>query len=230
MKKRVVVLSLGGSLIIPDDINTKYLKEFKKTILKHVNKYKFIIVCGGGSIARKYIASLRENKINEKLQSLSGISATRMNARFMNYFFNINPEHGIPHTMKILKKYVKKQDVIFCGALEYKTNQTSDSTAAEIAKRFRTIFINLTNVSGLHDKNPAEHKDAKLISKISWKDFDKMASKLKFKPGQHFVLDQSASKIIMKSKIVTYILGENMNQLDNLLKNKKFKGTTIGDF
>lgn len=230
MKKRVIVLSLGGSLIIPDDINTKYLKNFKKIILRNINKYKFIIVCGGGSIARKYIASLKEEKINEKLQSLSGISATRMNARFMNYFFNINPEHGIPHTMEILRKYVKEQDVIFCGALEYKPNQTSDSTAAEIAKKFRTIFINLTNVSGLHDKNPLEHKDAKFIPKISWKDFDKMASKLKFKPGQHFVLDQTAAKMIMKNRITTYILGENMDNLDNLLKNKKFKGTTIGDF
>jgi uridylate kinase len=230
MKKRVVVLSLGGSLIIPNDINTKYLKEFKKIILKHINKYKFIVVCGGGSIARKYIASLREEKINEKFQSLSGISATRMNARFMNYFFNINPEYGIPHTMKILKKYVKKQDVIFCGALEYKPNQTSDSTAAQIAKKFRTIFINLTNVPGLHDKNPIEHKDAKFIPKISWKDFDKMASKIKFKPGQHFVLDQGASKIIMKNRITTYILGKNTNHLDNFLKNKRFKGTIIGDF
>lgn len=224
------MLSLGGSLIIPDEINTRYLKEFKKIILKHINKYKFIIVCGGGSIARKYIASLREEKINEKFQSLSGISATRMNARFMNYFFSINPEYGIPHTMKILKRYVKKQDVIFCGALEYRPNQTSDSTAAEIAKKFRTIFINLTNVSGLHDKNPLEHKDAKFIPKISWKDFNKIANKLKFKPGQHFVLDQGASKIIMKNKITTYILGKNMNNLDNILKNKKFKGTIIGDF
>jgi uridylate kinase len=230
MKKRIIVLSLGGSLIIPEDINTKYLKDFKKIILKHINKYKFIVVCGGGNIARRYISSLREEGVNERLQNLSGISATRMNARFMNYFFDINPEYGIPHTIKILKKYIKKQDVIFCGGLEYKPNQTSDSTAAEIAKKFRTIFINLTNVPGLHDKNPIKHKDAKLIPKISWKDFDKIVNKLKFRPGQHFVLDQGASKIIMKNRITTYILGKNTNQLDNLLKNKEFKGTIIGGF
>ena len=120
--------------------------------------------------------------------------------------------------------------ILFSAALEYKPHQTSDSTAAEIAKRFRTIFINLTNVAGLHDKNPKEHKDAKFIPKISWKDFDRMANRIKFKPGQHFVLDQSASKIIRKNKIITFILGQNMNQLDNLLKNKKFKGTIIGNF
>ena len=67
-------------------------------------------MCGGGSIARKYISALEEIKINEKLQSLSGISATRMNARFMSYFFDIDPKHGIPHTMKILEKYMKNQE------------------------------------------------------------------------------------------------------------------------
>jgi len=222
-----MVLSLGGSLIIPDKIDIRFLKEFKKTIKINSQKYKFIIVCGGGNVARKYIVALRELRINEKFQSLSGISATRMNARFMNYFFNINPEKGIPHRMRELKRYLKKQDIIFCGALEYKHKQTSDSTAAEIAKYFKANFINLTNVSGLHDKNPMKYKDAKLISKISWKDFDKMANKLKFKPGQHFVLDQTASRIILKNKITAYIIGKNLKQLDNLLKGKKFKGTTI---
>jgi uridylate kinase len=228
MKKRVIVISLGGSLIIPDEINAKYLHEFKRTILKHTGKCKFIIVCGGGSIARKYISSLKESGINEKLQSLSGISATRMNARFMNYLFNINPESGIPHTMKLLKKYIKREDIIFCGALEYKPNQTSDSTATEIARKFKTIFINLTDVPGLYDKNPKEHKNARLIPKISWEDFNKIVNKIKFKPGQHFVLDQTAAGMIMRNKITTYILGKDMKQLENVLKNKKFKGTIIG--
>jgi len=227
MKRKVIVLSLGGSLIIPNDVNVKYLKEFKKTILKNARKYKFVVVCGGGSIARKYISALREVKINEELQSLSGISATRMNARFMNYFFKINPKKGIPHTMRVLTKYVREQNVIFCGALEYKPKQTSDSTAAGIAKYFRSEFINLTNVSGLYDKNPKKYKNAKFISKISWKDFDKMANESKFKPGQHFVLDQTASKIIMENKIVTYIIGEDLKQLDNLLNRRNFKGTKI---
>lgn len=227
MKKREVVLSLGGSLIIPDKVDIKFLKEFKKVILKNTKKYKFIIVCGGGSIARKYIHALKKSGISETLQSFSGISATRMNARFMSYFFEKNPEQGIPHTMEALRKHIKKEKVIFCGALEYKPNQTSDSTAAEIARHFKTIFINLTNVSGLYDKNPLKNRNAKFISEISWKEFDKMANKDKFKPGQHFVLDQTASGVILKNKITTYIVGKDLKQLNNLLNDEKFKGTII---
>src|SRR4030042_7198526 len=227
MKKPVIVLSLGGSLIIPDKINLKYLKDFKKVILKNKDKYKFIIICGGGNIARTYISALREAGMNEVFQSYAGISATRMNARFLAYFFNQDQKRGIPHHMLKLKRKVRKFDIVFSGALAYNPNQTSDSTASQIAEAFKCDFINLTNVKGLYDKNPKKFKDAKFMPKISWKDFDKMANATKFQPGQHFVLDQTASKIIKKSRITTYIIGEDMNQLDKLLNGKEFIGTTI---
>ncbi|MFA4953032.1 MAG: UMP kinase [Candidatus Pacearchaeota archaeon] len=225
--KKVIVISLGGSLIIPDEIDLKFLKEFKKVILKNTRKYKFIIVAGGGSIARKYINALKRIGINERLQNMSGISATRMNARFMMYFFNQDQTEGIPQQMKTVEKYIKENDIVFCGALDYKPNQTSDATASQIALHFKTIFINLTNVSGLFDKNPLEHKDAKFIPETSFEELYKMSHSKKYKPGQHFVLDQTASKIIKKHKITTYILGENMKHLDNLLNGRKFRGTTI---
>jgi len=227
MKKKVIVISLGGSLIIPDKVDYNYLKNFKKVIQKNSQKYKFVIVCGGGSLARKYIEALKKSGADQKLQSLGGISATRTNARFMNYFFGINPEKGIPHKIKHLKKYLKKLDIIFCGALKYKPHQTSDSTAAEIALKLKSSFINLTNIKGLFTDNPLTNKNAKFIPKISWKEFEKMANRFKFKPGQHFVLDQTAAKIIRKNKIPTSILGKNIQELDNFLKDKKFVGTII---
>lgn len=227
MKKKVIVLSLGGSLIVPGDVDYKFLTSFKKVILKNKDKYQFVIVCGGGSVARKYIMALREAGKNEYSQSLAGISVTRMNARFMSYFFDFDPSMGIPHRMGTLKRYLRKRGIVFCGALEYKPHQTSDSTSAQIASYFGSDFINLTNVCGLYDKNPLKFKNAKFISEISWKNFDKMAQKIKFEPGQHFVLDQTASKEIMNHKIKTYILGQDMKQLDNLLNGKKFIGSVI---
>ena len=222
MKKKVIVLSLGGSLIIPDEVDVNFLKKFKRIIKKKTNRYKFIIVCGGGIIARKYIRGLRKEGISEHLQGLIGIASTRTNARFMNYFFNRDSEKGIPHSVKDIKRILLKNDFVFCGALVYKTGATTDAQAAEIAAFFHSPLINLTNVPGLHDKNPKEHKDAKLIPRISWKNFNKMASSIKFKPGQHFILDQMASEIIMKCRIPTYILGQNLRQFENVLYFLKF--------
>jgi len=227
IEKKVIVLSLGGSLIIPNDVNLKYLKRFRKVLIKNKEKYKFIVICGGGSIARKYISALRSAGMSEKLQSFAGISATRMNARFVSYFFEQNQERGIPHKIREIRKYIRKYDIVFCGGLEYHSKQTSDSSAASIAKKFRCDFVNLTNVEGLYNKNPKKFRNAKFIPEISWEDFDKMANEMTFKPGQHFVLDQTASKMIKENKIKTYIVGEDMDQLDNLLCGKKFKGTLI---
>ena len=225
--KKVVVLSLGGSLIIPDQVNLSFLKKFKEILQKHSKSYKFVVVCGGGSVARKYIQGLKEAGKNHMFQSMAGISTTRMNARFMTYLFGKDANEGIPHDMKHVGTLLAKNDIVFCGALRYAPNETSDGTAAKLAAYFMCPFINLTNVQGLYTKNPKKFKDAKFIPEISWKAFHTMANKTKFQPGQHFVLDQSASEVIMDKKITTYILGQDMKQLDNLLKNKKFKGTVI---
>lgn len=227
MKKRILVLSLGGSLIIPEEINTKFLKEFRQIIEKNFKNYKFIVVCGGGSIARKYINGLKQANESIYLQGMAGIATTRMNARFMTYLFGKDANEGIPHDMKHVASLINKNEIVFCGALRYAPNETSDGTAAKLASYFKTDFVNLTNVPGLYNKNPKKYKNTKFIPYISWKKFYKMATKIAFKPGQHFVLDQSATKLIMDKKIKTYILGDNMKNFDDFLKGKKFKGTVI---
>jgi len=229
MKKRVIVLSLGGSMIIPKDINVKYLTQFRKLLKQNTRKYKFVVVCGGGSTAREYISGLEKEHLGKKtfFQGLLGISTTRLNARFMTYFFGNDTNKGIPHDMKEVKNMLRIYDIVFCGALRYAKNETSDGTSAKLANYFKTNFINITNVPGLHTKNPKKYKNAKLIPHISWKDFYKIATSQGFKPGQHFVLDQSAAGIIKDYEISTYIIGQNLKQLENLLKNKKFKGTLI---
>jgi len=229
MGKKIVVISLGGSLIVPDKINTEILERFKRVLSRHTTKYKFIVVCGGGKVARTYINGLESNNRKKQyFQSLLGISITRTNARFMTYFFGRDANQGMPNDMKDVENLLKRNDVVFCGALRYGKHETSDGTAAKLAHHFNTDFINLTNVRGLYDKDPKKFRSAKFIPDISHKDFYKMAKKIEYKPGQHFILDQKAAKIIKKHKITTYILGPELKNLDNLLNGKHFIGTIIG--
>ncbi|MEK6792332.1 MAG: UMP kinase [Nanoarchaeota archaeon] len=225
--KEIVVMSLGGSLIVPEHIDTAWIDKFKEIIINLTKKYKFIIVCGGGFVAREYITILEKEHKSKKQQSLAGIQVTRMNAKIMTQIFGKIANKEIPLEMKHVKSMLQKNDVVFCGALRYAPNQTSDSTAAKLAQYLKLRFINLTNVDGLYTSNPTKHKDAKFIEKISWAEFEKCALEIKYKPGQHFVLDQKAATVIKKHKITTYILGKNLNNLKNMLNNKKFKGTTI---
>jgi uridylate kinase len=225
--KKIVVISLGGSLIIPNEVDIVLLQNFRSILKKQKKSYKFVVVCGGGSIARKYMAALQEDGKSEYMQSLIGISTTRTHARFLGYLFGELASVGVPHDMKQVRNLLKKNDILFCGALRYAHNETSDSTSAKLANYLKSEFINLTNVPGLYDKNPSKLRDAKFIPCISWREFSRIANKLRFRPGQHFVLDQHAAQVIAKNRIKTYILGSDMNQLDNLLSGKKFIGTVI---
>ncbi len=225
---KVIVVSLGGSLIFQDKINYEFLKKFKDLINKYTKTYKFVIVVGGGKTARIYMDPLKKENLSNKEVCLTGIRVTRFNARFLHKFFKKSPASMIPKSLKEVSSVLNKNKIVFCGALRYKPDNTSDGTAANIAAYLKSDFINLTNVDGLYDKDPNKNKNAKFISNISFEDFYRMANQMKYEPGQHFVLDQSASKIIKKHKIKTTILnGNNLKNIDNFLKGKKFTGTVI---
>ncbi|MBS3145496.1 UMP kinase [Candidatus Woesearchaeota archaeon] len=222
---KIAVISLGGSLIAPDKINDDYIKKFRQTLLKF-RDYKFVIVAGGGKTARTYIDALENQKVDKFRQSLIGIRITRLNAWTLINLFKENCAKVIPKSLKDVKNLLIKNKIVVCGGLRYMEDNTSDGTAASIANLLNTNLINMTNVNGLYNKDP-KLKDSKLIRNISFENFHKIMEKIKYKPGQHFVLDQHASEIIKKNKIKTYIIGPSLSNLENLLKNKKFTGTTI---
>ena len=219
------VISLGGSIIVPDDVDYDFLKKFKE-ILFEFKKDKFVIVTGGGSVARKYIKALDQNKSSLQEIGLIGMTACNLNAKFLIAFLGLKQE--LPKSINEIKYLLRKNNIVCTGTLEFKTNNTSDGEAALLASELNCTFINLTNVNGLYTKDPKKFKDAKLISNISYKEFDNLMDKIKFKPGQHFVLDQNASHIIMKHKLKTVLLnGKNVNNFKKFLQSKEFIGTII---
>lgn len=221
-------MSLGGSLIVPKSgVDVAFLKKFRSAILSLSKDFKFVVVCGGGSIARTYITGLRNGGIEDYLQSLIGISVTRTNARFMNYFFGRDQDSGIPHDMKHVKSLLTRNDLVFCGALRYGPDQTSDSTAVSLANYLKAKFINLTNVDGLFDKDPRKYKNSKFIKSISSADLFKLANSMVYKPGQHFIIDQKASRLIRDHKVKSFILGNSMKNFQNLVRGRKFRGTEV---
>ena len=49
------IIALGGSIMMPDQIDTDFLIDFKQFLEKFVNRGdRFIIVSGGGRLARNY--------------------------------------------------------------------------------------------------------------------------------------------------------------------------------
>ena len=224
--KKVWVISLGGSRIVPDDVDSGFLLGFKELIDSHRDK-KFVVVCGGGRTARRYIGALRRLGKGTKSQSMEGIAVTRLHAGFLARFFGSEANEEVPLNMKKVKNLLRRNRVVFCGALRYGAKNTSDGTAAKLASYLNCSFINLTNVRGLYSSDPKRNKKARLISSISWEKFYEIVSKVKFEAGQHFVLDGVAARVIWDKRIVTYIVG-SLGAVDGVLSGKKFVGTRVG--
>jgi len=217
---KTIVISLGGSVIVPKNVDYVFLKKFKQIIQR--DKRKFVIVAGGGSVARDYILALRKEGAPNKRQDYIGIEITRLNAQLLAGLFNLPKE--IPTNIKKVKALWKKNKITVCGG--FRPNITTDGVAAEIAKKLNSkTLINITNVPGLYTKDP-KLKGAKFIKDINYKGFNKFLEKFKEKPGQHFVLDRYAAKIAQAEKIKVIIL-KGINNLKAYLSNKKFKGTII---
>ncbi|MBS3162004.1 UMP kinase [Candidatus Woesearchaeota archaeon] len=221
--KVVIVFSLGGSLIVPDKVDHDYLTKFKNFIEKLNKKYKIIIVTGGGKTAREYMKEVK----GDKVKSLIGIMTTKLNARLISGLFNITID--IPDTLEEVKKQIEENNLVVTGALGVQPHMTSDGNAAEIAEYLKAkIFINLTNVNGLYDKDPRKYKNSKLISYVDYKSFNDIIKKIKYEAGQHFILDQAAAEIITRSKTETAILnGKDFNNLQRFFDKKEFIGTII---
>ena len=222
----MIVFSLGGSVMVPDVPHRAYLSAFKRFVYKISKKEKVAIVTGGGKTARSYINALEGIASRDKQDNI-GIKATEINALLMIYFLGLNQK--LPSNVKEASKIAAKSRISVFGGL--RVGQTSDAVAAELAAETGArLFINMTNVKGLFNRDPTKFKDARLVRKIS---FDKLIArirKLKERPGQHFILDSKASRIIKKNNIKTLIVyGRDLKNIGKAINNKRFIGTTVSD-
>jgi len=224
---KILVMSLGGSLIAPGSIDTNFLKKFKKLILAYTKKgNRVILICGGGNTARYYQKSARiaNPKVSRNDLDLVGIGATKLNAELVSAIFGEAAGESI---LDNPSKKVTTERKIIVGA-GYKPGSSSDKDAvlAAIAFGAKTV-INLSNITYVYDKNPLEHKDAKPQKVMSWQNFFPLVG-TKWVPGAHVPFDPIASRLAYRHKMKLVVMkGSDLVNLNNFLFNKKFKGTII---
>jgi uridylate kinase len=225
--KKLFVISLGGSLIIPDKIDVLFIKNFKRIILKQIKKgNKFLIITGGGKLCRNYNQSLKSisNPSNTDLDWM-GINTTWVNAKLVQLAFG---KYAFPKISRDPAKKINfKQPILVGGG--WKPGRSSDGATVKYASVYgaKTI-INLSNVDYIYTKDPRKFKDAKKIEKASWDDFLKIIGR-RWVPGKNApFFDPAAAKMAKKNNItVINCNGKNLKNFQNILENKKFIGTKI---
>ena len=229
------VLSVGGSIVVPNQPDTEFLTKFISMIkdwLSEDASRKLILVVGGGAPARVYqnayaeIASKVGNSSATDAADWIGIMATRLNAQLVKASFGdlcqndvvYNPTAPIDFKGRILL------------AAGWHPGFSTDNDAVLLAEKHNAkVVVNLSNIEKVYTDDPRKNPDAKPIDQISWKDFRKMVGD-EWTPGKNCPFDPIASKKADECGMkVICASGKDIENIRNILDDKPFTGTQIGE-
>ncbi len=227
MKNSPIVISLGGSIVVPKSgIDAAFLKSFAKLIRSHIKlNRRFILVVGGGDTARRYQQAARQvTKLADEDIDWLGIHSTRLNAHLMRTIFRAEVQHIV--VKDPTRSHIWNRPILVAAG--WKPGWSTDYVAVRLAKKYKAdLVINLSNIAQAYDKDPAKHKDAKPLEKVSWTDFRKIVGN-KWIPGMNAPFDPIASRFASENKLQVIIAdGKNLKNLNKILKRQKYFGTTI---
>ena len=228
-KKETIVIALGGSIIISQQIQTYFLKRFRAALLPLLEGRRFIIVAGGGTICRNYLkAASAILSLSDEDKDWLGIHSTRLNAQLLRTIFVDeaypvvidNPLRPIP------KGDWNKFSLFFASG--WKPGWSTDYVAVRLAQRFgASKMIIATKIPYVYTRDVAKHKNAKPIPDITWKKYRGLVDE-KWSPGMKVPVDPIAARYAQHTHMnIVVVRGTNLKNLRNVILGKPFFGTVI---
>jgi uridylate kinase len=221
-----IVISLGGSLIVPHDIDVNFVSNFVNLIKEYAGKgYKFVIITGGGATARTYINASKSigDSSNTDLDWI-GIACTRLNSELLRTAFG-----ELAHEHVVLDPdNVPSTDKSIIMSAGWKPGNSSDLAAIHCARSVGAhTLINLSNIDYAYDKDPKKYPDAVKIEESNWADFRKILPE-EWDPGLNAPFDPVAAREAEALGLEVVIMnGKNIDNLKAYLDGDKFLGTVI---
>lgn len=221
-----IVVSVGGSLIVPDALDVDFLTRFKTLILDKVQHgFTFSIIAGGGSTARRYQEAAHSvTPLSRHDLDWIGIHATRLNAQLLR---NIFVGYAHPHIIKNPTIDIETEEPIIIAA-GWQPGCSTDYDAVLIAKNLgATRLVNLSNIDYVYDSDPKKNPDAKKIENIRWAEFRKLIPE-EWDPGLSSPFDPVAAKEAEAIGLEVAIMnGAKLDEFSHYLDGKPFVGTII---
>lgn len=223
-----IVMSVGGSLIVPDQIDTDFLTTLKTFIDGETAQgRRFIIIAGGGRTARRYQDAASEvTKLENDDLDWMGIHATRLNGHLLRTIFRDSAHAEMITNPDDILDVPKDAKVVIAAG--YRPGASTDLRAVQIANLVGAQkVINLSNIDYVYTADPRTNPDAEKITNINWSDFRELIPK-EWDPGLSSPFDPVAARVAQESNIeVAIINGNHETALPDYLHKKDFVGTLI---
>jgi uridylate kinase len=220
-----IILKAGGSYFLDGDVMRQDVLSLFVDLIDRIDNLKLAVIVGGGKRARNYQVKARTQKLTEFDCDLLGINASQDNASQIAKALGKRAVQKVPKTL-VEARCLWQDKILVMGGTE--PGHTTDAVAALLAEATSSDLIISTNVDGVYTTDPKYHKDAEKIEKMKFQDFLELVMKQdKLRPGENYIVDSLAAKIILRSKIKTQIIdGRAINNVEDAM-NQKHVGTII---
>ena len=228
-ENETVVMSVGGSLIVPETIDTSFLTHFRELVEHEVREHNrhFIIIAGGGRTARNYQeAAASVTKLTSEDLDWLGLHATRLNGHLLRtIFYDIAHPVIVTNPDDILDVPKNANVVIAAG---YRPGASTDLRSVQIAERIgATRVANLSNIDYVFTADPKKYPDAEKIEDITWPEFRKLLP-ADWDPGLSSPFDPIAARKAEELSLeVAIINGNAFKEITHYLNGEIFTGTKI---
>jgi len=200
---RKLLVKLSGHVFDQEDLVKRYVKVIR-FILDVSPESKIVFVCGGGSIARRYVSILRDITHNEARSDMVGIMVSRLNA--LTLALSIEEAYqGVPSNIEEFLKAYSTSRVVFCGGLQPgQSTATVAMILAEITGTRDVVFA--SNIDAVYDKDPLKHKDAKRLEKVTLSELENILFReTDIRAGTYPLLDIWAINIARRARIKIFL-------------------------
>lgn len=221
-----VVISLGGSIIIPDDGDGAFLDRLASLLRTMVDEMELYVVCGGGKIARYYIQTGRELGVEEEKLDELGIEVTRLNARLLQLALGEVAYGSVPTTIEETIRLGRAGRVAIMGGTT--PGHTTDGVSAELAERVGAArIVNATSVDGVYSADPRKDPGATKYDRLSFLELEGMMER-GHGAGSSHVFDPLGAMIVRRSRIPLFIVaGRDLQEMGDAIRGRAIKGTVI---
>lgn len=219
------IISLGGSIIVPDDLDVAFLRKFRQ-LIQSMPTRRFVITCGGGGTNRRY--NLAANKLGKPTSDdldWIGIRAIKLNAELVRAMFGKLAHGEVVDHPKYLKQLPKQRILV---AAAHAPGHSSDYDAVLWAERFgaKEVF-NLSNIKHVYTADPRKVKTARPVTDMRWSDYQKIVG-TKWSPRLSTPFDPIATKFAAKLGLRVAVLnGREVGNVKKALLGKNFIGTLL---
>jgi len=225
----IKIISLGGSIIAPNEPDIEFIKQFVTIIKEYINgnkNRKLIFVVGGGGPARLYQNAAKELRSETSPSELDwiGIMATRLNSQLVKTVFGELCQNDV--VTDPTADFDFKGSILLAAG--WKPGFSTDNDAVLLAERFGAkSVINLSNIAKIYSDDPKKNPDAVALDSLTWDEYKKMVG-TDWTPGKNVPFDPVATKKAAKLglKVIT-AAGRKLDNLKNILEGKEFEGSII---